>query len=157
VRPGGRRVGRVGSLMPTGFPATMFLATAGLSSVAVAVTVIATLVVVALLAALVSVIRAARALQAAAEELARHSALLLDDLGGTLAHANAELDRVDDLVGSAEQLTDTVSVASRAAYVTLANPLIKVMALRRGSSRAADRWRARHSAAGLRPAPARRR
>jgi hypothetical protein len=143
--------------MLPGFPAPAFLATAGLSSVAVAVTVIATLVVVALLAALVSVIRAARALQVAAEELAHHSAVLLDDLGGTLAHANAELDRVDDLVGSAEQLTETVSVASRAAYVTLANPLIKVMALRRGSSRAADRWRARHRADGLRAGPAGRR
>jgi hypothetical protein len=119
---------------------------AGSTAVAVAVAVVATLIVVALLWALVSVIRAARALRAAAEQLARQSEELLDQLGGTLAHADAELARVDDLVGSAEQLTDTVGTASRAAYVTLANPVIKVMAFRRGTARAAQRWRARGSA-----------
>lgn len=122
---------------------SVLVAAAGSSSVAVTVAVVATLVIVGLLAALVSVIRAARALRVAAEELARSSGQLLDDLGGTLAHANAELDRVDDLVGSAENLTEAVTSASRAAYVTLANPLIKVMAFRRGSARAAQRWRAR--------------
>jgi hypothetical protein len=122
---------------------SVLVATAGSSSLAVGVAVVATLVVVALLGALVAVIRAARALRRAAEELSAHSAELLEQLGGTLAHAHAELERVDDLVGSAENLTETVGSASRAAYVTLANPLIKIMAFRRGTRRAAQRWRAR--------------
>jgi hypothetical protein len=125
---------------------SVLVAATGSSSVAVIVAVAATLVVVALVAALVSVIRAARALRAAAELLSEQSGELLDRLGGTLAHADAELARVDDLVGSAEDLTETVGSASRAAYVTLAHPLIKVMAFRRGSARAAQRWRSRNTA-----------
>jgi hypothetical protein len=131
---------------------SVLVAATGDTTLAVGVTVVATLVVVALVAALVSVVKAARALRAAAEELAARSGDLLDQLGGTLAQADAELARVDDLVGSAEDLTETVGTASRAAYVTLASPVIKVMAFRRGSARAMRRWRARGSIPATHPA-----
>lgn len=120
------------------------LAAAGTTStVAIAVTVVATVVVVALAGVLIRLLQVTRAIGQAAGELAEHSAALLDELGGTLAHASAELDRVDDLVGSAETITATVTSASRAAYLGVASPLIKVLALQRGTSRAAQRWRSR--------------
>jgi predicted PurR-regulated permease PerM len=119
------------------------LATTGSSSVAVAVAVIATLIVVALLLALVSMIRAATELRKAAERLTGEVTGLLDQLDGALATATIELERVDDLVGSAANLTETVSVVSRSAYVTLASPVIRIMALRRGAARARNRWRDR--------------
>ena len=57
--------------------------------------------------------------------------MLIDDVGATVSRAGAELERVGDLVGSAESITETVGSASRLAYVSLSNPLIKVLALGR--------------------------
>jgi hypothetical protein len=111
------------------------------STLAVAITVVATLVVVALLAAAVQVVRSARRVRHAAAELAEATAALIADVDSTVARAGAELERVGDLVGSAEQITDTVGAASRLAYASLANPLIKVLALGRGTARASRRLR----------------
>lgn len=126
----------------------VIVATAGSSSVAVAVSVVATLVLVGLVVALVSVIRAARTLQRVATELGEESHRLLTELGGTLQDAHVELDRVDDLVEEAEGLHETLTAASHAAYLTVASPLIKLLALRRGTARAAEHWQSRRS--GLR-------
>lgn len=116
-------------------------ATAPDETVVVGVTVVATVVVVALLVALAASIRAARQLRRAAADLRRETRLLVDEMGGTLAHANAELERVDGLIGSAESISDTVDSASRLAYMTVANPLIKVLAVGRGTTRASARLR----------------
>lgn len=110
-------------------------------AVAVGITVVATLVVVALVVATVLVVRSARALRQAAEHLSTRTARLIDDVGSTVTRAGAELERVEDLVGSAETITETVGAASQLAYLALANPLIKVLALGRGTSRATRRWR----------------
>lgn len=127
-------------------------------SVAVAVAVVATVILIGLAAALVSVVRASRALRQAAEDLSRQSERLLAELGGTIRDANAELERVDVLVDSAEDLTETLTAASHAAYLTVARPLIKVLALRRGTARAAQYWwsgrvpaRRRQAKAGRQP------
>jgi hypothetical protein len=127
------------------------VATTGNASVAVAVTVVATLVLVGLVVALVSVIRAAIALRRTAEDLGRQSERLLAELSGTLRDANAELDRVDGLVDSAADLTETLTAASHAAYLTVARPLIRVLAFRRGTAHAAQYlWYARDSGQGRR-------
>lgn len=124
---------------------SVLVASTGNWSVAVAVAVVATLVLVGLIVALVSVVRAARALRLAAEDLGRQSERLLAELRGTLRDANVELERVDGLVDSAEDLTETLSAASHAAYLTVAKPLIKVLAFRRGAGRAAEYlWSTRH-------------
>lgn len=111
------------------------------SNLAVAITVVATLVVVALLVAAVSVMRSARQLRQAAEELAQSTKELIEDVGAAVSRAGVELERVDDLVGSAESITETVGAASRLAYVALSNPLIKVLAVGRGTARASRRLR----------------
>lgn len=118
-----------------------FVATAATSTLAIGVTVVATLVVAALVAAALSVVRSARALRRASEDLAQRTTTLIDDVGATVSRAGAELERVEDLVGSAESITETVGAASRLAYVALSNPLIKILALGRGTSRASVRWR----------------
>lgn len=142
--------GMVGAAL-TGLPLSAVApatAAAGVDVVATAVAVVATLVVVAVVVASVAVVRAARQLRSAAAGLAeaatrleaeaRTTRLVAD---GTLAHAHQELARVDDLIGSAEQLTETVSSASRLAYAAAATPVIKVMALSRGTSHASRRLR----------------
>jgi hypothetical protein len=111
------------------------------SAVVIGVTVVATVVVLGGLGAVVSLLRIAHQLRSLAEELSEHTAAVLGDVEVTMARAQGELDRVDDLIGSAEAITETVGSASRLARVALAGPLIKVMALSAGTARAGRRLR----------------
>jgi hypothetical protein len=110
-------------------------------AVVIAVTVVATVVVLALLATAVWLCRTARRLRTLAEELEQNIGRVLGDVEVTVARARGELDRVDDLLGSAEAITHTVGTASRLAHLAVANPLIKVMALGAGTARAGRRLR----------------
>lgn len=121
------------------------LAAAPSEGVAVAVTVVATVVVLAVLAATAVAVVAARRLRRTADALAAEVERVLGDVQATLAAASSELSRVDDLIGSAEALTGTIGAASRLAHATVASPVIKVMALSRGTSRAGSRLRGRRS------------
>jgi DNA topoisomerase IB len=121
----------------------MLVALTASGEVAVGVTVVATLVIVGLLAVLLAALRAARRLRAAADELHRESQALLAQLDRTVDLAGRELERVDDLIGSAERLTNTVGSASRFAQAAVATPVIKVMALGAGTARASERIRRR--------------
>lgn len=66
---------------------------------------------------------------------------LVDDLTRSLADANAELDRIDQLVGSAEAISATVDATSKLAYRALSAPVIKTVAVTSGASRAARRFK----------------
>jgi hypothetical protein len=112
-----------------------------LSAAAVAVTAVAAAVVVTLLGAAMSLRRSARELRMLAEEMTDHAAHVIGDAEETIARARGELDRVDDLVGSAEALTETVGSASRVAHAVLATPLIKILAFGAGTARAGRRMR----------------
>jgi methyl-accepting chemotaxis protein len=108
---------------------------------AIVVTAIATLAVAILLGAALSLRRSARELQDLADELADHAYTVISDAEATVAQARRQLDRVDDLVGSAEAISDTVESATRLAHSALATPLIKVMALRAGTARVGRKLR----------------
>jgi hypothetical protein len=110
-------------------------------AVVIGVTVIATLVVLGGLAAVASLLRTARQLRALAEELHEHAAAVLGDVEVTVSQARSELDRVDNLVGSAEAITRTVGSTSRLARAALSRPMIKVVALGAGTARAGRRMR----------------
>lgn len=121
----------------------MLLATGSSGDVAIGVTVVATLVTAGLVAALVAALRASRRLRRSADDLRRESLALLAELGATVDRAGRDLQRVDDLIGSAERLTSTVGSASRLAHAAVATPVIKVMALGAGTARASERIRGR--------------
>jgi methyl-accepting chemotaxis protein len=108
---------------------------------AIIVTAIATLAVAVLLGAALSLRRSARDLQTLADELADHAFAVISDAEATIARARGELDRVDDLIGSAEAISDTVESASKLAHTALATPLIKVMALGAGTARVGRKLR----------------
>jgi methyl-accepting chemotaxis protein len=112
-----------------------------LSAAAVAVTVVSTAVVLTLLGAALSLRRSARELRLLVEEMTDHAADVIGAAEDTIARARGELDRVDDLVGSAEALTETVGSASRVAHAVLAVPLIKALAFGAGTARAGRRLR----------------
>jgi hypothetical protein len=90
--------------------------------------------ILALIAALLLVIHALRTLRETAEELRRTTAPVLADVKKTVVHANAELERVDDVVSSAQSV-------SRVAHAAFENPVVKVLAFGRGVARAGRRLR----------------
>ncbi|HEY7939111.1 MAG TPA: hypothetical protein VID05_04710 [Acidimicrobiales bacterium] len=69
----------------------------------------------------------------------------LHDLRDAVAEASTDLERVDDLIGTAESLANTVDAASRTAYLSVANPVIKTVAFAKGTSRAAKRLRGKEA------------
>jgi hypothetical protein len=113
----------------------------GSGVLAIIVTAIATLAVAVLLGAALSLRRSARDLQALADELGDHAATVISDAEATIARARGELDRVDDLIGSAEAISDTVESATKLAHTALSTPLIKVMALGAGTARVGRKLR----------------
>ena len=113
---------------------------------AVAVAVVAALGVVALCAALLSLMRTLRALQAVVDTLRQETLPVVSDMRSTVRQANAELARVDGLIDSAQSVGATVDSASRLAYLAFSNPLVKAMALGAGTSRAYRRMRRRSQA-----------
>jgi hypothetical protein len=128
------------ALIGTVSAALLATASAG-SAVVIGVTVVATVVVLGLLVAAVSLLRTARRMRVLADELTQHTAVVLSDVEVTVTRARGELDRVDDLIGSAEAITHTVGSASRLAHVAFVSPLIKLMALGAGTARAGRRLR----------------
>jgi hypothetical protein len=112
-----------------------------LSAAAVALTVISTAIVLTLLGAALSLRRSARELHLLVEEMTDHASTVIGEAEDTIARARGELDRVEDLVGSAEAITETVGSASRVAHAVLATPLIKVLAFGAGTARAGRKFR----------------
>jgi hypothetical protein len=115
-------------------PASLLAAT---DTLAVGVTVIATLVIVCLLVAIGYLLKVARELRRQALELAQTAEQLLDELGATVRHAGMEVERVERMVGSAEAISDAVGSASRLVGGALAGPFIKLVALGSGAVRMA--------------------
>jgi hypothetical protein len=116
--------------MPTQLSATT-------DTLAIAVTVVATLVVVGLLAAAGYLLESVRELRRQADALAQEAQQLLAELGETVRQAGVEVERVDRMVGSAEAISDAVGSASRLVGGVVAEPLIKVVAFGSGLARVA--------------------
>lgn len=113
----------------------------GSGVLAIVVTAVATSALAVLLGAALSLRRSARDLQALADELADHASSVIGEAEATITRARGELDRVDDLIGSAEAISDTVESATRLAHTALATPLIKVMAIGAGTARVGRKLR----------------
>jgi hypothetical protein len=113
----------------------------GAPTIAILVTIVATVVVMCLLGVVWSLTRTMRAMRAAAEELRRESLALLSEMRGAVGLASGDLERADSLLGTAESVTATADSASRLAYLTLSNPVVKVLAFGSGTRKAARRLR----------------
>ena len=110
---------------------------------ALIVTVVCLATVAVLTVAVVSLVRTLRELRAVVDDL-RDSALpMVDDLRTTVTKADAELHRVDGVIGRAERIAATADHASRLTYRAFAPPLIKGLSLVSGAGQAGRRLRAR--------------
>ncbi len=110
---------------------------------AVVVAAAAAFATLVLLAAVLSVRRALGAVESAVAELQRETVPLVTDLQVAVRRANDGLGRVDGLLDTAESISTTVDSASRLAYLTFSNPVIKALAFASGTSRAFRRLRRR--------------
>jgi hypothetical protein len=112
-----------------------------LDAVAIAVAAVSAAVIVVLLFAALSLRNSARDLRLLVEEMTDHASAVIGAAEETITRAQGELARVDDLIGSAEAITETVGTASRLAHATLATPFIKLLAFGAGTARAGRRLR----------------
>ena len=108
---------------------------------AVVVSVAVAILVTGLLFALVSLTRTLSQLRQAVDQFTRESVPLVTDLRTTVQRADAELERVDALLKTAESVSGTVDAASRLAYLTFSNPVVKALAFSTGVARAGRRLR----------------
>ena len=115
---------------------------------AAALTIVAVLLAVALAAVTLNLARTLRSLRAVVDDLGREAVPLLADLQGDARKASRGLDRVDDLVGAAESVTRRVDGASKLAYVTFSNPVVKVLAVGHGVGRVSRKLRGREEVNG---------
>jgi hypothetical protein len=97
--------------------------------------------VLGLLIALSAMSRTMRSMRETVDQLRNETVPLLSDLRGTVGQANAELSRVDHLLGTAESISSTVDSASRLAYLAFSNPVVKALAFGSGTARAVRRLR----------------
>lgn len=119
----------------------LFAELSGADLTLVVLTVGSVLATVALIVVLTRVLTTLRSLNRSVEQIDAQLLPLVDELGTALAEANVELDRIDELVGSAEAISATVDATSKLAYRALSAPVIKTVAVTSGASRAARRLR----------------
>ena len=112
-----------------------------LAAVIVAISSVALVVLLAVL--LVAVTRTMAEVRVSVEEVRRQALPLIDDASRTVATANAELVKVDELVDSAQSISGTVDAASHLFYLAFSNPIIKAMALATGTAKAGRALRKR--------------
>ena len=108
---------------------------------AIVVAVVGGILLVGVLFAIASLMRTLRALRAAVEQLQRDTIPLVADLHTTVRHAGDDLERVDRVLESVESISVTVDSASRLAYLTFSNPVVKGLAFASGTARAVRRMR----------------
>ncbi|HVM07055.1 MAG TPA: DUF948 domain-containing protein [Acidimicrobiales bacterium] len=96
---------------------------------------------VGMLFALASLVTTLRTLRESVEVFRAESLPLVSELRGTVNQANGELERVDNLLATAESVGATVDSASKLAYIFFANPVVKVLAFGAGTGRAYRRLR----------------
>jgi di/tricarboxylate transporter len=111
-------------------------AAAVVALVACAVAVVAAVVTTV---AAVSLRRRTLELSEVASRLNAETLPLVQDARTVVDHAATEMERVGDVLGSAEAVSATVDSASRLAYRAFSNPLIKTVAFGSGLSGALRR------------------
>lgn len=115
------------------------MSAADLAAVIVALASIVALGV--LLFAVVALVSTLRSLRDTIEAIRVDAVPAVAELRRAAEATNHQLDRVDELLATAESVSTTVDSASRLTYLVVSNPLIKVVAFGAGAGRAVRRLR----------------
>src|SRR5438105_14800488 len=98
------------------------------NTVAIVVAVAGAVALIAILLAIGALIRTLATLRIAVEQLQRQTTPLVGDLQSAVQRTNDSLGRVDNILDTAESISVTVDSASRLAYLTFSNPVVKGLA-----------------------------
>ena len=109
--------------------------------VAILVAVICLAAMAVLVVAVVSLVRTLRALREVVDVLREQTIPMVAEIRSVVDHATEGLDRVDDLLDTAEDISGTVDAASRLTYRAFAPPLIGAASLSAGVGRFLRRLR----------------
>ena len=112
-------------------------------SAAVIVACASVLALAVMVWAIVALTKTLRLLQQSVDEMRRETLPMVAEMRVAVGQANAELERVDVLLGTAESISSTVDSASRLAYLAFSNPVIKAIAFASGTAGATRRMRRR--------------
>lgn len=82
-----------------------------------------------------------RSVRDSVDELHRTTIPLLQDAHRSVLQASNELERVDEVLESAQSISKTLDSASRLAYLAFSSPLAKAMAFGTGAARAWKRFK----------------
>jgi uncharacterized protein YoxC len=131
------------------------------SAVAVVLIVVAIVGLVVVAMAVQSLILTLRSLRETVEDLRRETLPAIAELRATVDAANGELQRVDSLLDTAEEVSARVDATSKLTWMVLRNPLVKLASVSVASDRVARRLgrevdgpRRLDAVAELPPAPA---
>ena len=106
---------------------------------ALVVAVAATVALCLLVAVVVWLARAVRALNRELEHVRVEVAATVEALEAAVGHAEAEMDRTDGLLDAAERITAAAETRARLTTDALSTPVIKALAIAAGTNRAAQR------------------
>lgn len=93
-------------------------------------------VVVGLLFTMAYAVRALSVFKRSIEEITAETLPMIADMHAAVRHTNVDLEKVDNLIGTADSITATMDSASRLAYTTVSNPLVKALSAGTGIARA---------------------
>ena len=110
-----------------------------MSALAVVLIVVAIVGLVVVAMAVQSLISTLRSLRETVDDLRRQTLPAIAELRATVAVANGELARVDDLLDTAEEVGARVEATSRLTWLVLRNPLVKLASASVASDRVARR------------------
>jgi hypothetical protein len=102
---------------------------------AVVVSVVMIVAIVALAVLVQSLLRTLGEARATLERVRIEAMPLMGEMRDTVERAGIEVDRVDDLLETAESISATVESASRLGYLAFRAPVIRVVAFGRGVGR----------------------
>jgi uncharacterized protein YoxC len=103
---------------------------------AVVISVAVGIAVVGLLFTLASAMRAMAVFRRSVQEITSQTLPLIADVHAAIKQANTDLMKVDTLLETAESISTTVDSASRLAYTAFSNPMVKLLSLGTGVTRA---------------------
>jgi hypothetical protein len=110
---------------------------------AVIVACVSVLALAVMVWAIVALTKTLRLLRESVDDMRRETLPVVAEMRVAVGQANAELERVDTLLGTAESISSTVDSASRLAYLAFSNPVIKAIAFASGTAGATRRLRKR--------------
>lgn len=99
------------------------------------------LLVVVLSAMVLNFLRVVTSLKGLVDGITQETVPLLHEVGTTVRSVNKEIERVDSIIGSVQQVAANAATVSETVKTAVSNPLVKAIAFLAGARRATKKFR----------------